>query len=191
MISPGTLILITCALTFPGINVHVSELKLTTGKVRGQTEHFIVERIPFTDSDGQPFWINPRVASPFADLVEAANKEGYFVSINSAHRTPQEQRKLWLAMPDIAGHPDHGSERSHQTGYAIDIAGTSKPFSHFYVREWQQKHNRKMHLAHCDKRSWGYKCPTVFYWWLKRNAHRFGFYENVKSERWHWTYLGK
>jgi len=164
------------------------DLKHTTGKVHGEVTHFDVGRIPFKDKAGHHLWLRPEVIPAFIDMVEQANKDGFLIKLNSAHRTPEHQYRLWVRMPDIAGHPNRGGDRTHQTGYSIDISGTLKIFTNKNIKRWEKRYNRKMNVAHCDKRTWGYKCPTVLYWWLKKNAKRFGFENDVAGERWHWTY---
>jgi len=164
---------------------------MAQGKVYGEVQDFEVQRTPFVDQDGNSMWLHPKVIHPLLDLVEQANKDGHFIKLNSAHRSHKHQRRLWLRMPDVAGHPDKQGPYSHQTGYSIDIAGTLKKFSHKQKRRWERRNKRKMRVSHCDKRNWGYICPTILYWWLKRNAPLYGFINDVRGERWHWTYRKK
>jgi len=168
---------------FDGSTTWVAE-----GRVRGQRQPVELQRIPFRDRGQHSLWMNSEAVPAFIDLVEAANSAGFHIRLNSAYRTYAHQRRLWLKMPGIAGDPNHGGTHTHQTGYSIDIDGTQLKFVNSYINQWEKRNRKKMDLAHCDKHSWGYKCPTQLYWWLRKNAKRYGFINDVKSERWHWTY---
>lgn len=160
------------------------------GVVEGQTIRFRLSKLPFRDRAGHALWLRPAAASSLLELVEKANRSGFEIDLNSAYRTTEQQLYLWHKKPGIAGHPMRGGERTHQTGFAVDISGTERNYTWSDIQGWERLHKRKMQLKHCRKEKWGYSCPTMLYWWLVRSAPRFGFKNNVPGERWHWTYLG-
>ena len=70
------------------------------------------------------------------------------------------------------------------TGYSVDFSRTYVyiPFEKINVKWFSERW--------CKPVENGFECPTRFFWWLKKNAHTFGFRNTVKSEPWHWKYVG-
>ncbi len=116
-------------------------------------------------------------ARAFMALDRAAKKDGLILQVNSSFRTMEKQTMLWTAYvldlaqfqkgkratkPSLVARPGWSN---HQSGYSIDI-------------------NRAVgdNLATKEPDS-----PTDI--WLNKNAHRFGFFRDVASEAWHWTFL--
>jgi len=109
---------------------------------------------------GSSLALATRPAKNFRDMMVAAAKDGFHLSVTTAFRTHREQRILHRAKGELAARPGHSS---HQMGMSVDIAGTTRVID--------KKKNR-----------------TILYWWLVRNAKRFGFYNDVEGETWHWTF---
>ena len=151
--------------------------------------------------------------TPLKAMIDAAAAEGIKIKINSAYRSPASQRSIrrryvkkgkyeeFLAngnkikdggrtftkwdspnlndktfimkarsrnFDPLAGQP--GGGRGHQAGVCVDISTGLG--------------NTKKKLSNIEKRS-----PVYF--WLANNAHKFGFIRTVKSERWHFAYMGR
>lgn len=118
-----------------------------------------VERVPGKSGDGGGLYLRTDAARAYRDLLEAAAKDGVFLDTKSTFRTLQEQVKLRRLRPRLAA-PVGWSP--HQEGRAIDIENAVT-----------------RHGLH----------KTSTYWWLKRNAGRFGFVNDVPSESWHWDFV--
>lgn len=99
-------------------------------------------------------------ARAFLFMHAAAAKDGIELKVNSSYRDYREQKKQRREKGRLAAKPGYSK---HQSGLAVDIANTRRKIAGKYHK-------------------------TIVYWWLKRNASRFGFYQTVKSESWHWEY---
>ncbi len=113
-------------------------------------------------------------ASSWKAMVDAANRKGVAIGVQSSYRTLAEQAKLRMdnGCPDVNTSPADTcrvptavpGQSDHNRGLAVDVelGGGS---------EAQQR-------AH----------PA--YLWLAGNAAAFGWAETVKREPWHWAYRG-
>jgi D-alanyl-D-alanine carboxypeptidase len=107
-------------------------------------------------------YLQKEAARSFLEMHAAAAKDGIELKVNSAFRSFSEQKRLYRKLgPELAAKPGFSN---HQLGLAVDIADTERS---------------------CDKG----KCPTIKYWWLRRNAHFYGFKQTLKHERWHWEWV--
>lgn len=132
----------------------------------------------YVESDGKMFILDSRVVKDFEAMRDAAALDGVEILISSAYRTRGEQRYLRKEKGDIAA--PVGSSK-HQIGLAIDLKNTVKYYSEDEV-------NQK-YLKSCIKKEKEYACKTVEYWWLKKNAKKFGFRNTVKDEPWHYEWF--
>lgn len=129
--------------------------------LNGEKVFIQVQTIPSHHS-GNKYFLNKDAAHAFRELHAAAAMDGHELRVNSAFRKHEEQKQLFRALgPNIAAKPGYSN---HQHGSAVDIADTER---------------------FCGKKE---KCPTIKYWWLKKNAHKYGFYQTVSHERWHWDW---
>jgi len=132
--------------------------------VRAYTEGRPVSMIAYPiyqkDKRNKRLFLSRHAAAKFLDLVHAAARDGFHIKVVSAFRTYKEQKCLRRMLGHKAAKPGWSN---HQLGLSVDIAGTRRTIK------------RKKHR-------------TILYWWLTRNASRFGFYNDVPEEPWHWTY---
>jgi LAS superfamily LD-carboxypeptidase LdcB len=157
----------------------------TEGYDHGEKIVLLCSTIPFQKSKYEWFKLETEAAHSFMDLAEAANHRGFDIDVNSAYRTKHEQKKLRRRLGDIAA-PVGWS--NHQSGTAVDIDGTMAFVpEHRIKKKWFSKKRCKASFKHG---TFGYYCPTRLFWWLKRNAPKYGFYNTVDNEPWHWDYLG-
>ena len=163
-------------------SIHYDEPMI--GWEMGEEIVFQSSSIPFVNPEGGYYSLDSEAAKNFLDLVSAAHRDGFKIGVNSAYRTNREQieikrkKKHWAA---------EAGWSNHQRGLAVDLAGTNA-----FVPE--NKINPKHFSKRCQAKKiggvQGYKCPTRLFWWLKRNAAQYGFYNTVRKETWHWVYLG-
>lgn len=131
---------------------------------KGQQTLIEVKHIP-SRHDTEKHFLQREAAEAFLEMHAAAAKDGIELVVNSSFRSMTEQKKMFRKKgPALAAQPGFSN---HQFGLAVDIAGTEVYIS-----------------GACNK-----KCPTITYWWLKRNASKFGFYQTLSHERWHWQYI--
>ena len=121
-------------------------------------------------SIGEGFFLHRPAAEAFLAMRAAAEADGLRLRVNSAFRSMQSQRFEWAKRQQalaegrkykLVAKPGWST---HQSGVSVDI-------------------NR----AHDDYTDNGIADGTTDEW-LQRNAGRFGFTNDVKSEPWHWTY---
>jgi len=98
----------------------------------------------------------------FREMVVQAAKDGFHLDVLSAFRTHGEQHRMKRQRGDLAAPPGWSN---HQMGLSIDVGGTTRIMQ-------------------------GKRYRTILYWWMKRNAKRYGFYNDVEAEPWHWTFYG-
>lgn len=160
-------------------------LRSAEGRVRGQKTQFILRQIPFKNGAGKQQWLRDgEVWTHFMDMVNDAKSKGFKFGVNSAYRTWEHQMRLYREMPEVAGNPAHAGERSHMTGYSVDFAGTYAyvPFEKINPKWFSERWARP--------KEGGFELPTRFFWWLRANAHKYGFKNTVPGEPWHWKYVG-
>jgi LAS superfamily LD-carboxypeptidase LdcB len=98
----------------------------------------------------------------FKEMMAHAAKDGFYLPVLSAFRTHREQHRMKRQRGNLAARPGWSK---HQMGLSIDLGGTTR-----IIR--------------------GKRYRTILYWWMKRNAKRYGFYNDVETEPWHWTFYG-
>lgn len=156
----------------------------TEGYEMGEKVIFNSSTIPFKKDNGDYFVLETEAAKSFLDLVEAATKAKFKIVVNSAFRTRKEQTQLRRKLGDLAARVGWSN---HQSGTAVDIAGMMA-----FVPEHRinPKHFSRRCQSDFKGDVFGYECPTRLFWWMKKNAPKFGFYNTVEDEPWHWDYLG-
>jgi LAS superfamily LD-carboxypeptidase LdcB len=130
------------------------------GYTEGEPVVVVVARVPGIDLDGCPVRLEDEAAMAFQELLEHALRSGVELKVNYGFRTQEQQRELRRRNGRRAARPGFSD---HQLGISVDIAGT---------RERVGRHWRK----------------TPLFFWLMREAPRFGFVNDVKREPWHWTW---
>ena len=130
------------------------------GYKQGKPHSIYVSSIHQKSPDGRTLTLSPDAARGFREMKAAAAKDGFHLYVTSAFRTHREQHRLRLQKGGLAAEPGYSS---HQLGMSVDIAATTRRIN-------------------------GKKHRTILYWWLVRNAKRFGFYNDVERETWHWTF---
>lgn len=147
--------------------------------------------LPYCDRNNKPFILESKAALNFIALAKQANREGYKVKVNSAFRTKKEQKQMLFRYGKYNKSKRKGAAKvgysEHQSGKAIDVAFTKKFIP---LEKINDKYLNKKYCVYTQyKNKKGYKCPTEFYWWLKKNAPRYGYYF-TNSETHHLTFLG-
>ena len=118
--------------------------------------------------DDKGHQLEKKVAIAWRRLVVAAEAEGHTITLTTAFRSPEHQKKLFSKyVKDIAAWERSGKrgpkptpvarpgKSAHEFGRAVDIKVAAFP----KLLEW-----------------------------LRKNASRFGFYETVSREAWHWEF---
>ena len=130
-----------------------------------------MEQLSSKDSDNT---ISTKIACAFYKMASAAKQEGVIVTISCGFRTFARQQFFWGCYQtklcnngNVAAEP---GTSNHGDGIALDLN------------------------TNCGKQS-GSKPPALcdtspVYQWLYNNAHNYGFTRTVKSEPWHWVYVG-
>lgn len=118
---------------------------------------------PNTDSN---YYLVPEAQMAWIDLLDASLQAGYYIKVNYAFRTLKQQKELHRANRKLAGIPGWSQ---HQAGLAVDIGGC--------VKTIKNKHGEMV------------KVKTPLFYWLKKNARRFGFANTIDGEPWHWEYV--
>lgn len=122
------------------------------------------------------------VYDAFIDMWNAANKEGYYLMVNSSFRNYQDQESVYNAYKNTSGETYANSIATkpgfseHQTGLALDIFSKSNTNKNTFKDTPEAK-------------------------WLKENAYKYGFilrypeeFEEITGitfEPWHYRYVGK
>lgn len=124
--------------------------------------------------------IQAKYSQALVDMVAAAKKDGYTISLSSSWRTNKHQHELWeqngrnpvvVAPPAGTTRPDGSIAKgsNHEAAAAIDIY-TGTPIS----------------TANCEYvESRCVQTKDPLWVWLDKNAHKFGFYQ-YSAEWWHW-----
>jgi len=136
--------------------------KAVTGYEKGKPQMLAVQTIRQKDKNEKLLFLALPAARNFRDMMVQAAKDGFHLKAISAFRTHREQRSLKRRKGELAALPGWSN---HQQGLSVDIANTTRLIK-------------------------GVKYRTILYWWLVRNAKRYGFYNDVADEPWHWTFKG-
>lgn len=107
---------------------------------------------------GNGEYLRDDAAKAFKAMQRAAKKDGIQLTPGSGFRTMEEQKKLYQAYLNGTGN------LAAKPGYSNHQGGVAMDISNVG----------------------GYGTRT--YQWLKENARRFGFVNDVSGEYWHWTY---
>ena len=132
------------------------------GYKNGNRYSLAVATIHQRDTRGALLLLSIKAAENFRDMTAAAARDGFFLGVVSAYRPHWKQHQLKRERGNLAAKPGWST---HQQGVSIDIQGTTRTIR-------------------------GKKYRTILYWWMKRNAKNYGFYNDVEGEPWHWTYVG-
>lgn len=112
--------------------------------------------------------LEKKAAAAWRELVTAAGSDGHDIYLTTAYRSPEHQKRLFAKyVKDIAAWERSGRMTAKPTpvappGKSAHERGEAVDIK---VREF----------------------PELLKW-LRKNAGRFGWYETVKSEPWHWQY---
>jgi len=131
------------------------------GYKHGKPYFLYVSSIHQKDSGGDSLSLSSTAAERFREMTTAAAQDGFYLRVTSAYRTYRQQFRLKRRKGDFAAKPGWST---HQQGMSIDICGTTKTIG-------------------------GKKYRTILYWWMVRNARKYGFYNDVEEELWHWTFI--
>lgn len=174
--NPILIAVVTASVGTPSHDVFIEE-----GYNKGQQVSFVAMKMPFRESDNDECVMELSTATAFSRMKVAAELDGHHLEVNSAHRTHSEQIMFRRRFGDIAAKPGFSN---HQSGLSVDIAGTMMfiPYEDINMEHFSPEHCIDLPTQK------GAKCKTVLYWWLKRNAKKFGFVDDVEEEPWHWTY---
>ena len=116
-------------------------------------------------SDDQIYMLRDDAAAAYLNMKADAEIAGFTLSLNSAYRTTADQRRMLRQRKRWAAPMGYSL---HQSGLAIDIAGT-------------------LHRCRGKKRR---VCRSAFYHWLQKNAPNHGWHNTAPKEPWHWSFVG-
>ena len=114
---------------------------------------------------------------PVMALLQAAEKDGIFLKVESAYRSARYQKRIFKRMLAEGRTFDDIIRYVAPPGYSQHILGTAVDF---FPSDWRF-------------------ADTTAYTWLQKNAMRFGFEETYSRsnpmkmpwEAWHWNFTGK
>lgn len=87
------------------------------GYLNGNRVQIALRDIPGVDVDGKPLRLEREAAEAYGDMLEAAAKDGIFLSTHFAFRTMRQQRYQYHGNRRMAAKPGYSI---HQSGRAID-----------------------------------------------------------------------
>lgn len=126
----------------------------------GEAYDETVYSIKQRDLSDEVLFLRGDAAEAFIEMMGDAAEEGFYIKASSAFRTKKQQAKLRKTKGSLAAKPGWSN---HQRGLSVDLCGTTRIIK-------------------------GKRYRTILYWWLKRNAKRYGFENDVEGEPWHWTF---
>lgn len=170
------------------------DVLLAQGYSKGKPYTFVAKPLPLVSPlTHKKVLLEADAADSFMELLSKATKDGIHIEVNYGYRTHQEQRsvKRWMVARGKGNLVARPGWSTHESGASVDIKGcvahvsdvrlNANPKLKRNVLKWHK-------MGACTKDESGYQCKTQLYWWLKKNAPRFGFYNDVPSEPWHWSY---
>jgi len=170
--------------------------KSIVGYRHGEKILFNSKPIAITDTRQRPVLLESNASVKFNELIVAAAKAGIDIRVNYGYRTYAQQRywynkykeycKINNSYCGMAARPGFSS---HQEGLSIDIAGCVRFFSKKQIEKMKLSLQKTVKQKCTKKKNGSYRCNTLLYWWLKRNAPIYGFYNDVIGEPWHWTFI--
>jgi zinc D-Ala-D-Ala carboxypeptidase len=163
----------------------------TTDASQPATTDNVLNHLPYTEapaselvSIGNGYRLRNTAAARFQSMVAAARSRGVNITIISAYRSVEDQKRLFFKIGAERGQqPTKRAEVSappkyseHHTGYAIDVGDGLVPATNL---------NQNFDT-------------TLAYKWLKANAATYGFelsfpkdnIQKVSYEPWHWRFVG-
>jgi len=167
---------------------------LAQGYIQGQPYTFEARSLPLVSPLTKKRIILEDVAAgSFVDLLTTAAQDGLHIEVNYGYRSHQEQKnvKRWMSARGKGNLVARPGWSTHESGLSVDIKGclTFVSDERLEASSKLKKSVLKWHkMGACERVDTGYQCKTELYWWLRKNAPRFGFYNDVESEPWHWTY---
>ncbi len=119
-----------------------------------------VSLVPIVDETHRVETLTEKTVGPYFEMVDAADRDGVEITINSGFRSYPAQKFLYQGY--VSGQPGFNlaarpGYSNHQNGIALDIEVAGSDDSPEYL-------------------------------WLAENATAFGFVRTVKKEPWHWEY---
>lgn len=128
---------------------------------------------------GLGFYLEIQAAHAFLDMKEAALKDGIKLQVNTAFRTMEHQKLLRKRYDDYLAAKAEGREVQRvsvaaKPGYSNHQEGRSVDINRF------RGDNPKTKAP---------DSPTDI--WLQKNASKYGFYNDVPGEPWHWTFYAQ
>lgn len=136
------------------------------GYKHGRPTFVALARIPGNDLSDKKMFLAVDAREAWVDLLSSAAQAGFYIKVNYAFRTHAQQKKLARTNKKFASIPGWSP---HQQGLAIDLNNCTKVV--------KNKRGKKVVIK------------TPLFYWLKKNAPRFGFYNTIKYEPWHWEYV--
>lgn len=130
------------------------------GYNKGRPFIFEADRIPGLDINNNHLFLRRDAAEAWHAMILAAKEDGIDLTPTYAYRDHRTQKRLKKKLPKLAAKSGFSP---HEAGIAVDISGTIKRIK--------------------NKR---YK--TNIYRWLQQHAHKYGFYQTIPKESWHWEY---
>lgn len=119
--------------------------------------------------EGKPVEIN--TANAYIKMKEAAKQENVYLRIRSGYRSMEEQISIYNSRYE----PDFTNVGGCKTGTKVSSKGVSA-----YPGCSNHQNGKALDIVNTEQ--------NVM--WLMRNAQSFGFTNTVKSENWHWEYIG-
>ena len=141
-----------------------------------------LESIPHRNKDNKTLLLETEAAVAFRNMAASAAKDGIELIPISAWRSHKHQKRLYKKYGPLRAAPP--GQSNHEEGLAVDFAGVQRFVYNKKINTKDLPRVRKV----CIKKTNGWTCPTITYWWLSLNAKRFGFYQTVDYEPWHWTF---
>lgn len=136
---------------------------ILAGYENGKPSRFLASWIPGTDLNNDPLYLRSDAAEAWKSMLAAATQQGIHLEPSYAFREHHIQKRLKRRSPRLAAAPGYSP---HEAGIAIDI-------------------------KNCTRKIKNKRIKTEIYFWLKTHAHKYGFYQTIKNEPWHWQWFEK
>jgi zinc D-Ala-D-Ala carboxypeptidase len=140
---------------------------------------------PYTGREDS--YLRKEVAKAFMEMADAANKDGFRLSVLSATRNFKYQKGIWERKWKAAKGTD--TEKALYILQYSSMPGTSR---HHWGTDFD--------INSLEPSWWETAEGKKLYTWLKANAKRFGFFQpydkennerlsGYRDEKWHWSYF--
>lgn len=139
-----------------------------------------ISDIEIVTIEGKEVEIN--TAKKYLEMKKAAREEGVYLSITSGYRSMESQIQIYNNRyePDYQGSGNCGNKGENISGVFQTAAKVSSKGVAAYPGCSNHQNGKALDISNSPR--------NVS--WLKRNGSRFGFYNTVRSENWHWEYIG-